>query len=331
MGKEANEKKGKLKEIFDRNVMEKAKPIIALKREQLAKQGRELTAKQEERIIKRTARKMKRTMAVRGVLAALGLTTAFGIGMNAQKLLNETNDKGITQAEDTINIDAAKTEKDINIENGDKNNSRKVFIDGVHVDLEKQEDEMKKNIEEKIDSLPSKSAVLKYIKSIFLGDYNANNGTQYNDKDISIYKDIYSINMIEDKAKNGDDILRSKYDSTETYEKGVYTVEIETENGLKKQKIARNDDNKCVRVYDDEEAVDKYTDNEASILGEVIMAGTDYAISMEQDKTDISVKEEYKNRLVNAIADYKNKKIERIINEEGKTDRTDNNDGERVD
>ncbi len=331
MGKEANEKKGKLKEIFDRNVMEKAKPIIALKREQLAKQGRELTAKQEERIIKRTARKMKRTMTFRGILAALGLTTAFGAGMHTQKLLNETNDKGITQAEDTINIDAVETEKDINIENADKNNSRKVFLDGVHVDLEEQEDEMKKNIEEKIDSLPSKSAVLKYIKSTFLGDYNANNGTQYNDKDISIYKDIYSINMIEDKAKNGDDILRSKYDSTETYEKGLYTVEIQTEKGLEKQKIARNDDNKCVRVYDDEESVDKYTDNEAAILGEVIMAGTDYAISMEQDKTDISVKEEYKNRLVDAIADYKNKKVERIINEEGKTDRTDNNDGERVD
>lgn len=331
MGKEANEKKGKLKEIFDRNVMKKAEPIIAQKREKLAKQGRELTPKQEEAIIKRTARKMKRVMAFRGFLAALGITSAFGIGMNTQKLLNETNDKGITQTEETIDIDAVEAEKDINIKNVDKNNSRQVFVNGVHVDLEEQEDEMKKNIEEKIDSLPSKSAVLKYIKSTFLGDYNANNGTQYNDKDISIYKDIYSINMIEDKAKNGDDILRSKYDSTETYEKGVYTVEIETENGLEKQKIARNDDDKCVRVYDDEEVVDQYKENEASILGEVIMAGTDYAISMEQAKTDISVKEEYKNRLVDAIADYKNKKIERIINEEGKTDRPDNGDGERVD
>ena len=199
------------------------------------------------------------------------------------------------------------------------------------MDLEEQEDEMKQNIEEKINSLQSESAVVKYIKSIFLGEYNANNGTQYTDKDISIHKNIYCINMIEDKAKNGDDILRSKYDSTETYEKGVYTVEIETENGLEKQKIARNDDNKCVRVYDDDEEVEKYKYNEASKLGKIIATGADYAIAIEKEETSASVKKDYINRLVDAIADYKNKKVERIINEEGKTDRTDNNDGERVD
>lgn len=331
MGKKANEKKGKLKETFDRNVMKKAEPIIAQKREQLAKQGRELTPKREEAIIKRTARKMKRTMAFRGFLAALGITSAFGAGMHTQKLLNEANNKGITQTEGAINIDAIEAEKDINIENVDKINSKQVFLDGVHIDLQEQQNQMRQNIEEKIDSLPSKSAVLKYIKSTFLGDYNANNGTQYNKENISIYKEIMCISMIEDKAKNGDDILRNKYDSSERYEEGVYTVEIETENGLEKQQIARNLDNKFVRVYDDDEEVKKYEDNEASRLGEIIAAGTDYAIAIEKEGTSISVKNEYKNRLVDAIANYKNKKIERIINEEGKTDRPDNGDGERVD
>lgn len=318
MDRKANEKGNR--GYFMRKAKQKARPIVERRRQQLAKRGIELTREEENKIIEKVAKKIKREVAVRGFFTAMGISLGIGAGATGMKLLNEAQNKGITQTEDAINIDVLEAGKDINInvENKDENNKynvRQIFLNDVRVDLDKQENEIKQNIKEDLEKLSTKEDVLKYIKNFCLDEYNRNNGTQLTEKNIFIHKKIYNISIMEDKANNGDDILRSKYSGSDNYEKGVYTVEIKTEEGSEKQTIARNFDNKCVRVYNDDEEVEKYSENEASMLGDVIASGVDYAISMEEDNS-IDVDDTYTDRLVNAISEYKNKKIDRIISGE---------------
>lgn len=276
------------------------------------KEGKPLLSREEKsEIIEKIAKAKKREVAVRGAILAIG---AF-IGVSGTKLLDAPSNKGITKTESTIEINAIEAEKDIIIENEDKNNKyneRDIFINDIKVDLDKQENEIKDNLNQEINKLETKEEALDYVKDIYAKEYNEKHGTKISSKDISISKNMYMTTLKEDKAKNGDEIMREEYDSSDSYEKGIYTVTIKTAEGEKRETIARDFNDYCVRVYDSDEEVEKYEENTASEIGNIIMNGTDYAISLEAD-TDIDITNQYKKRLVKSITDYKEQKIDEIV------------------
>ena len=308
-----SKEKKKIDRGYLRKMLEQeSRPIIEARREKLAKKGEILTFREESEIRKKVGNKIRRRMAVRGILATLGLSAVFGAGMKTQNLLNEAKNKGITQTEEMITIDAMEVGKDINIKIDSENiNARKTFINGVQVG----KDDIKENIKKEIEQLNTRQDVLKYIKNMFI---NENDYKNLKESDIEIHKNQSDIRVYKDKAKNGDDILRCEYGS-ERYEKGVYTIDIATEKGLEKQKIARDWNDNSVRIYNSNEVVEGYSENEMSKLGNIIMQGTDYAIAIGEEKNDVTEKNIYKEKLVNAISEYREEKIEKIKNGEHTT------------
>jgi len=309
--------------FFIRKARKKARPIVEKRREKLAREGKVLSREEENRIIENIAKRIKREVAVRSVIAAMGLSAGIGIGVGGTKLLNEASNKGITKTESTIKIDAVEADKDIVIRN--ESNQRDVFINSVKVDLNKQENEIKANLNDEVGQLKTKQDALKYIKDIYAKEYNEEHGTNISSDNISISKDMYDITVKNDKAENGDEIIRSEYDSSDSYSKGVYTITVKTNEGEKEETIARDFNDNCVRVYDADEKVEQYKENTASKLGNIIIDGTDYAISLEENKNS-DIVSEYKQRLVNSIADHKEQKIDEII--KGNKEINTNNDRE---
>lgn len=274
------------------------------------KEGKPLLSREEKSvIIEKIAKAKRKEVAVRGAILAVGVFA----GVGGTKLLNSGD--GITKTEKTIEIDAIQAGKDIVIDNTDESgrySERDIFIDGIKVDLNKQENEIKANLKEEIGQLETKEDVLNYVKDIYAKEYNEEHGTDISSEDISILKDIYDVTLKKDTAKNGDEIFRKEIESSETYTKGIYVITIETPEGIKSETIARDSKDNCVRVYDYDEEVEKYEENAASKMGDIIMNGTDYGISIEA-KSDYSKIDLYKKRLVNSITDYKEQKIDEIV------------------
>jgi len=283
-----------------------AKEKIRKKEEML---DRKLTREEKENIFEKVRNNIKRQLAVRIAYGFMGLAVGLGGGIVGTKLLNEANNKGITKTESTIEIDTEKTEKDVVINN--KNNEKEVFLNGIKVDLNKQENEIKSNLLEEIDKFETKDDVLDYIKNIYVEKYNQKNGTDITAENITIEKDMFDASLEEDKAANGDTIMRKDFDGT--YEQGIYTVRIETEEGLKLETFARTYSGDFVRVYYSDDKVESYEENTASENGSIIASGTDYAIAIGNKETSKEVKDKYKERLIDACAANKKEKINKII------------------
>ena len=308
--------------LFIKKAKQKARPIVERRRAKLAEEGKTLSKAEENKIIEKIAKKMKKQFAVRGFFVALGLSAGIGIGATGTKMLDSAKNKGITQTENTIDIDAAEAEKNINIENNNKYNQREVFVNGVRVD----QDRVKRKVYQQIEDLDTKEKILEYVKNMFVKKYNENNKTQLKAEDINIYKELYGIEVFNDKAENGDNILRQRNNGGQKYENGVYTINIQKGEDLEKQIITRNDDGTSTRIYYQDDKVEKYEENEATELGNIIITGIDYAISKNQENY-VGVDDIYKDRFVNAISQYREQKIEKIIKDEDKTNV--NNQSER--
>ena len=325
MDKKSKEKE--LRGLFINKARKKARPIVERRRAKLAKEGKELSREEENKIIRKVSKKIKKEYTVRGLFLAMGLSA----GIAGTKLLNEVNNVGITQTENSINIDAIKAGKDVYIENDSKDNKytpREIFLNNNKVDLDAQTNEIKENVTEEIDGLKNKKDVLNYVKDIYAEEYNETNGNNITKKDISISKEIFLVEVKKDKAKNGDDILRYEYGS-EGYPKGIYTIQVKTGNGIETQVISRDSSNKKVRVYDSEETVEEYKENEASKLANVIMSGTDYGIALEEKENNpVDTMDTYKTRFVNAITENREKKINKIV--EGKNKENNKNNDEII-
>ena len=185
MDKKSKEKE--LRGLFINKARKKARPIVERRRAKLAKEGKELSREEENKIIRKVSKKIKKEYTVRGLFLAMGLSA----GIAGTKLLNEVNNVGITQTENSINIDAIKAEKDVYIENDSKDNKytpREIFLNNNKVDLDAQTNEIKENVTEEIDGLKNKKDVLNYVKDIYAEEYNETNGTNITKKDISISK-----------------------------------------------------------------------------------------------------------------------------------------------
>ena len=192
MDKKAKEKK--VRQEFMRSTKQAARPIVEKRRAELAKRGKVLSREEENKIIEKVAKKRKREILTRGFFAAIGLSVGVGVGATGTKLLNEAQNKGITQGESTINIDVEKAEKDINVK-ASKESQKQIFYNGVRVDLNEQENEIKQNIKRDLEQLKTQEDVLGYIKNMYLQEYNRSNGTKYTEDDIKLYKDISDVNV----------------------------------------------------------------------------------------------------------------------------------------
>ena len=252
--------------FFIKQARKKARPVVEKRRAKLAERGEKLSREEENKNIERIAKKIKKEVLVRSIIIGITGTIGVGAGATGMKLLNDANNKGITQTQNEINIDAIEAGKDIKITNKDENNKyneRGVFINGIKVDLNEQENQIKANASQKLEELKEKNETLEYIKGFIAQEYNEENGTEISTEEITIEKNIYGVALEKDEAKNGDEIFRCK-NSSGKYQKGIYTVTIKTDNGTEKEKISRNWNGQSVRVYDSDVEVEKYEENAVS-------------------------------------------------------------------
>ena len=263
-----------------------------------------------------------------------GLGAIVGIGgtAGATKLLNESSNKGITQTENSINIDAIEAEKDIHIKNEsekDKNKKREVFVNGIKVEPDKQENKIEENTYDEVDNIKTSEEALTYVKNIYAEEYNKQNGTNISADDIEISKKLNMLTLEDKTAENGDEIKVLK--AGEGYEKGIYTIKITSAEVVEKEVIAKDMKGKCVRVYDSDKEVKGYEENTASKLGEVLMSGTDYAISLEaNDNDNRGINAIYKERLVQSVTEHKKQQIDELIKGEDKTNNMNENEQEKI-
>ena len=323
-------KKENKRNFFIKAVRKQAKPRIAERRKELAEQGKEMTTEDRNKIIKEEAKRVKKEFRFRAIFASIGLSAGLTAGIVGTKLLNEPQNRGITQTENTINIDAIEAGKDVYIQNEDKDKykPREIFLNNNKVDLDAQTKEIKENVTDEISELKTKKDVLDYVKDSYAEEYNQINGTQITKKDIAISKELFLVDIKKDRAQNGDEILRYE-PGDEGYSKGLYKIQVKTENGIETQMIARDSSDQKVRVYDSDEEVDQYKENEASRLANIIMAGTDYGIALEEKENNTQdTIDKYKGRFINSITGNRQRKINKII--EGKTQEKSDIDNEII-
>ena len=100
-------------------------------------------------------------------------------GIEGVALLN-SGEKGVSSTKNEITVDMDETEKDINVINS---GNRKVFIEGLQVDTNKEENkELKENVTKEVDSLESPEEILNYLKKFYANEYNKENQTQFTDE-----------------------------------------------------------------------------------------------------------------------------------------------------
>ncbi len=141
-----NEKRRRKRGIFIRLTKSRAKELIK-KREE--KKGRKLSREEKNIIIERVAKVARnRTIAVALALGVLGGGVAIGHGL-------------ITDGSDT-------KEPAITTDDNSSSKEESSFIDGIKVDVPEDE---KSPIEEEIDRLDTSDEVLKYLKNLYIDEY----------------------------------------------------------------------------------------------------------------------------------------------------------------
>lgn len=268
------------------------------------KLNRELTKKEINQITKSVKRKVSRENFIRGAFLSIGVL----LGAGGQKLLTEGENK---QQEET----------QIDIENQDQ---RKEFLENLSVKIEPtvlrevlQEDEIRENIEEEINQLQTKDAILDYIKDIYINEYNEQKGTNYTKEQVSFSKTRNGETLHDERAKNGDYIVKKGYKEKNyvSTEAGIIKANIKTENEFIQESVL-NIGNDYKTIYLEEEIVDKYEDNFLAKMGPLVDYGIDYSTVIEQEDRTEESKNEYKSRLINALSYYKNQEVNKIINPE---------------
>lgn len=302
---------------FGTKTAKKARAEINRINEKRSKEGKEILSKEEEkRIIRKVTKEEKRKTKSKAILIALGLMTATA-GIEGVALLN-SGEKGVTSTKNEITVDMDKAEKDINVINS---GNRKVFIEGLQVDTNKEEEnnELKENVTKEVETLESPEEVLDYLKQFYANEYNKENQTQFTSENVRLGKTREIGSFFKDEANDGTKIIRTKEKDDKTQRDvditaGVVSATI-IDNGkvLSIEKIL-NENNEYKRIYNRNEDVETYKDNLLVKTGKIIDKGIDWNIAMEQAETEESVKEAYKQRFINAIVEYKESQIEKISN-----------------
>lgn len=302
---------------FGNKTAKKARAEINRINEKRSKEGKEILSKEEEkRVTRRVTKEEKRKTKSKAILIALGLMTAT-TGIEGVALLN-SGEKGVTSTKNEITVDMDKAEKDINVINS---GNRKVFIEGLQVDTnkEKENNELKENVTKEVETLESPEEVLDYLKQFYANEYNKENQTQFTSENVRLGKTREIGSFFKDEANDGTKIIRTKEKDDKTQRDiditaGVVSATI-IDNGkvLSIEKIL-NENNEYKRIYNRNEDVETYKDNLLVKTGKIIDKGIDWNIAIEQAETEESVKEAYKQRFIDAIVEYKENQIEKISN-----------------
>lgn len=279
MGKQKN-KKNPIIGLSTRNEIRRR---IEKAEEKAWQEGRELTSKEIRKIEKTVIKKHRRENLIR----ALFLTMGIGIGVVGHAgydLLTSGN--GSTGVITEIDKDKVKPLNPINMSD---------LIEG----------EIREKITKEINNLESPEEILNYVKEIYMKAYNEEYNTNITTENLQIHKSRFDIGITKDAALNGDEILRGKWGNgkidTST---GVITARVEDGEKIDNQ-MTFYYDGKYRTVYSSNEEVEKYEDNFLSReMAEVVSHGINYYVAEKNTGTSNNMKEQYKERLIQALTDY---------------------------
>lgn len=307
-----------MKEKNKRNEFGRAARIskkVNTKIEELEKNRKKpFTPEEKRRRIKWETKKELRKSNIRAfIVAIVGTNMLTGIGTTAA--LNEGN-KEIKKSENEISIDVEKAEKDIKIKN--LPDDRKVFIEGIKVDIENinQEQELRNNAKTDVEIMEKESEdfVKEYLKNIYAEEYNKQNKDNINAEQIRINSSIQRKKIYKDIDSNGEIIYKEDEigDKNKNYintEEGVMTITIKKDDGIFEEKAIKVD-NKFYTVYNDNKNIEEYKKNVLEKVGNVIDKGVDWNVARYEEENDYDKKEEYKEKFIEAIKEYKEMQIE---------------------
>lgn len=304
---------------FGAKAAKKARAEINRINKKRSEEGKEILSKEEEkRVIRKVTKEEKRKTKTKAILIALGLMTAT-TGIEGVALLN-SGEKGVSSTKKEITIDMDKAEKDINVINL---KNRKVFIEGLEVETNKEENievenkELKENVTKEVEALETQEDILDYLKQFYINEYNKENQTQFTYENVKFRKTREIGSFFKDEANDGTKIIRTKEKDDKTQRDvditaGVVSATITDNDKIISIEKVLNENNEYKRIYNRNENVETYKDNLLVKTGKIIDKGIDWNVAIEQAETEESVKEAYKQRFIDAIVEYKENQIEKI-------------------
>lgn len=321
--------------IFKRITRKKAKERINeefkkyIKKEE--KESGEKLSKEETKSLRKdffetTGRKIieEEARKARGKVTVLALVGFLGIGGAGGYTLGTNNNKvpGITDGRNAIEINMNEVEKDVEIENVLQQDKHAVFVKKLQDAALNEEIEyinaLKQEATQEIEQLETPTEVLNYVKQMYVDRYNSINEEQIGIENVNIHKYVTDIVFYEDKAQNGDEILRYCTEK-DARDNGIsidgdlskISVTVETENGINRENVAYHD-GKFVTLYGKNEEVLADKETISCELGDVLLQGIDRSTSMNEENTSKDVKEIYKERLIQAVVDYRESRGENV-------------------
>lgn len=252
---------------------------------------------------------------IKGLLAALGLSSILNIGEGVA-LLNSGKD-GVEKSKNEITVDVGEAEKDIKIKNlGD----REVFIEGIKVSNEKLEEindtTLEDTVVQEVESKKTPNEVLDYLKDIYIQEYNNEYKTNFDRSSVSeIYRtrEDNGFFLVKDRDQNGNEIIRYKneYDSKEDkvdISGGLIKVVVTDENSKIIQEVLNDGNNNYTGIANyDNKALEK--------VEKIMDTGITWKDSMDNQQTDSKIKRGYKRNFIKSIVEYKENQIEEIKTE----------------
>lgn len=288
---------------------------------------REFFKTRGKRIIEEEAKKAKGRAKILAFAAVMGIggVKSYQLGAKNNKIL------GITEGEKTIEINMSEVEKDIEIENvGNQNKEDKhqVFV------KELQESALNGNVEEKnkmeeqitqeIQALKTREETLEYTKQIYVDKYNSTHEEKITTENVRLGKEKENKVFYEDKAQNGDTILRqcSEYEAKEM---GIHldgnlseiSVSITKDQEKIEEKVAFHND-KFMTLFDKDEEVLENKETILCELGDVVLKGINKAYSIENKDNSPEVIEKYNEKFTKAVIDYMNNSNQKSYNNNNK-------------
>lgn len=304
------QKIGILKQIARNKVLKQ----ISEKEEKI---GRKLELKEKRSIRKKVMKELRIRGAILGTVGILGIGGA--IALNSQNKVPKL-------PETTI-------ESEIGNDTGNSKGKRNEYVQSLYYDAVVESGvslDIAKQVAQEINELETPDEVLEYTKQIYVNEHNETNEEKIDTSDVKIRKSSFDKVFYMDTAQNGDEILRYCSEA-EAKEKGigidgeqpVISVEID---GKTREKVAYYR-GEYVPIYSEYEEVQQYEEGVLVDLAEVLQTGIDRATSMVQEDTWSSIKSEYKQRFINAVARNRQKKQEEIE----KTDTPKNTEAQLID
>ena len=215
--------------------------------------------------------------------------------------------------ESEITTDIEKGNSNTNLKEG-----REIFLNSLQVDVEDAERNktLEDNIREEVNSLKNNpDEFLDYVKQIYAEDYNSTNNENISKTQINFYRTRVQGQLYKDKALNGEEIIREQYgiDESKDYidiSEGVIEAGIVKGEDRKEQKIVKHY-GEYLTVYQKDEKVEQYEDNNLAKLGEVIDKGiTCYGSMKEVQTTEQKIAvQKYRESFIEAVVKYKEGKI----------------------